>query len=411
MNKTKHIPIRCKGSRSLSYRVLKPFQGNLKEMSKVSADKLKASILKYGWRFPIFVWKNGKSEWIHDGHGRLLVLKSMISDGYTIDNLPVADIEAKNKREAGELLLALNSRYQSITDEGLYEFMNTMEIDPIDLDMFDLPDIDLDEFREGYFEDTPPDEGEDDAPEVPKKPKSKLGDLYQLGGHRVLCGDATKVEDVERLMDGEKADMVFTDPPYGIAVVKNNMVGADFGVAKKGGYKPVIGDETTETAIKSFQLCADLNIESLVFWGGNYYASDLPPSKCWFIWDKREDTGIENTFADCEIAWTNLSGASRIHRQLWNGMIRKGESEKRVHPTQKPLALAEWCFDKCKSTTILDPFLGSGTTLIASEKTSRICYGMELDPHYIDVIVQRWVDYTGQTGILKNGKKIKWQTS
>ncbi len=177
MSKSKHIPIRCKGSRTLSYRVLKPFQGNLKEMSKDSADKLRASILKYGWRFPVFVWKEGKTEWVHDGHGRLLVLKSLIAEGYTIDDLPVADIEAKDKREAAELLLALNSHYGRLTEEGLYEFMHDMEIDPAALTAIDLPDIDMSEFLEGYFE-TPGAEGGE--PEKEKAAKTCPSCGYEL---------------------------------------------------------------------------------------------------------------------------------------------------------------------------------------------------------------------------------------
>jgi 16S rRNA G966 N2-methylase RsmD len=240
----------------------------------------------------------------------------------------------------------------------------------------------------------------DDVPEPPTEPITKPGDLWILGNHRLLCGDSTDVLAVERLMDGQKADMVFTDPPYGVSVVKDGKVGADFGVAKKGRYAEVIGDDTTQTAHDAIAICQSLKVPVQIYWGGNYYADRLPPTSCWLIWDKRGDSGIVNTFADCELAWTNMTGPARIHKQLWNGMIREGEKDKRVHPTQKPVALAEWAVEQyLKGSTVLDLFLGSGSTLIACEKLRKACYGMEMSPAYCDVIVKRWEDFTGNTAV------------
>ncbi len=248
-----------------------------------------------------------------------------------------------------------------------------------------------------------PEEGNtdpDDAPEPPEDPITKPGDLWVLGNHRLLCGDSTNPQHVERLMDGKKADMVFTDPPYGVSVVKDGKVGADFGVAKKGQYAEVIGDSTTQTAHDAIALCQSLEIPVQVYWGGNYYADKLPPTSCWLVWDKRGDSGIVNTFADCELAWTNMTGPARVYKQLWNGMIREGEKDKRVHPTQKPVALAEWAIDQYSNgQIILDLFLGSGSALIACEKLRKACYGMEMSPAYCDVIVKRWEDFTGNTAV------------
>src|SRR4030066_1166258 len=151
-NKCNKIDIGCKGSRTILHSKLKPFQGSLKEMSKLSAEKLKASILKYGWRFPVFVWNDGKTDWIHDGPGRLLVLAELLKEGYTIDALPLVHIHAKDRKEAAELLLAVNSKYQTVTEEGLYQFMHEMELKMEDLTAFDLPDIDMEQFEAGYFE-------------------------------------------------------------------------------------------------------------------------------------------------------------------------------------------------------------------------------------------------------------------
>ena len=236
----------------------------------------------------------------------------------------------------------------------------------------------------------------DDVPEIPEEPITKKGDLYILGNHRLLCGDSTNIQHVEKLMDNKKADMVFTDPPYGVNIVKNNMVGADFGIAKKGKFKEVIGDSTINTAIDAIKICQSLKIPIQIFWGGNYYAHELPPSSCWLIWDKRGDSGIVNTFADCELAWSNMTKPARIYKQLWNGMIREGEKDKRVHPTQKPVGLSEWAISNfLEDQIVLDLFLGSGSTLIACEKLNKSCFGLEMSTHYCDVIVKRWEDFTG----------------
>ena len=145
---SKVIAIKCKGSRYISHSELKTFQGNLKEMTKDSARKLRASILNHGWVAPVFIW-NGNE--ILDGHGRLLVLAELLKEGYTIDALPVVDIEAKTKKEAAEILLAINSKYQSVTEEGLQEFMFNMELGLDDLVNIELPDIDLEHFESNFF--------------------------------------------------------------------------------------------------------------------------------------------------------------------------------------------------------------------------------------------------------------------
>lgn len=142
--KIKNILIRCKGNRYLPHTKLKTFQGNLKEMSKKNSLKLRAQIIKHGWIVPIFVWKNGKNEEILDGHGRLLVLEDMIKEGYTIDDLPIVDIMAKTKKEAGEILLSINSHYQVITADGFDNFINEMKLSLKDLDNIVLPDINID---------------------------------------------------------------------------------------------------------------------------------------------------------------------------------------------------------------------------------------------------------------------------
>jgi 16S rRNA G966 N2-methylase RsmD len=242
---------------------------------------------------------------------------------------------------------------------------------------------------------------EDSVPEVPEEPVSKPGDIFALGAHRLMCGDATSITDVDLLMGGNKADMVYTDPPYGISIVQRNSVGGEK-LAKTGVYAPIIGDDTVETAADAYSLCAGLEISVLIFWGGNHYADRLPASSCWIVWDK-ENTG---NFADAELAWTNQKTAVRIFKHQWNGMIKASErGAKRAHPTQKPVALAEWVFEQYgkPKDKVLDLFGGSGSTLIACEKTGRKCFMMEMAPAYVDVILNRWAEATGKDPVHENG--------
>lgn len=248
---------------------------------------------------------------------------------------------------------------------------------------------------------------EDEVPEVSdEEPISKLGEVYQLGRHRLMCGSATDVDNVKELMSGRVANLVFTDPPYGISVVTGGKVGADFGVAKKGKYSDVIGDDTIETAKDFYNTFVSLGIDRFIIWGGNYFTSFLPQSDGWLIWDKRGDSGIRNTFADGEMAWCSFHTPVRIYKQLWNGMIREGEKDKRVHPTQKPLqTLSSILKDFTKENDIVvDVFGGSGSILIACEQTDRTCFMMELDPKYCDVIRKRYENYTLKSRMEQDAK-------
>lgn len=236
----------------------------------------------------------------------------------------------------------------------------------------------------------------DAVPPVPDEPITRPGDLWTLGRHRLLCGDCTDPLTVDRLIGGARVAMVYTDPPYGVDVVQGGHIGGT-NLAQVGTYAPVVGDDSTETAIDAYRLCAALGIPALIFWGGNHYASALPDSRCWLVWDKREGMS-SNAFADCELAWTNLDRPARLFAHRWVGMLRASErDQKRVHPTQKPVALAEWAFSEFGDSgdSVLDLFGGSGSTLIAAEQTGRAAYLCEISPAYCDVIVARWEQFTG----------------
>ena len=232
---------------------------------------------------------------------------------------------------------------------------------------------------------------EDEVPEVPEEPKAKLGDIYQLGNHRLMCGDSTSIDDIEKLMNNEKADMVFTDPPYGMNAVSKS------GVLSEKYKTDIMNDDDNTVAIDSFNLCNNYFKETKqVWWGANYYTECLPSAECWIVWDKNNG-GSDQTY--CELAWTNF-------RSVVRQFTMASEKINRVHQTQKPLNLISQIFKKFDKNNeynnIVDLFGGSGSTLIACEQLNRKCYMMELDPHYIDVIIQRWENFTGEKAVKIN---------
>ena len=176
-------------------------------------------------------------------------------------------------------------------------------------------------------------------------------------------------------------------------------------------YLKIKGDESIDTAKEFYDLCIKMDIKNILLWGGNYFTDFLYPSRCWVVWDK-EMTG---NFSQAEMAWTSFSkGGISIFKHLWNGLSREGgrkeELKSRVHPTQKPVGLFIKIFQRFDGfKTIYDGFMGSGSTLIACEAVNRECYGIEYEPHYAQVIIQRWCDYTSIDAIKINGKEVSWE--
>jgi 16S rRNA G966 N2-methylase RsmD len=251
-------------------------------------------------------------------------------------------------------------------------------------------------------------EAEEDDYEEPENLKVDvvLGDLIEFECtdgrvHRLICGDSTDSDTVAKLMNGEKADMVFTDPPYGISHSGKGIKGS----AKENDFGEILGDNDVTVAIDAFNLCQSLFSDAtMIFWGANYYSSCLPNGFGWLVWDKQREG---NTFSGAELAFVNKGVKLDVFRHQWHGMIKGSEmGEKRVHPTQKPIALIEWSFINYKAQDkILDLFLGSGSTMAASHKTSRKCYGMELDPKYCQVIIDRMQKLDSSIKVKINSKE------
>ena len=243
----------------------------------------------------------------------------------------------------------------------------------------------------------------------------KYGDIYLLGQHRLMCGDATKRDDVLKLVGNEKINLVLTDPPYGMKCQsKDGAIGGSkkfTGVIFMRNGKPreprilnaikrpqLIGDNSSESARKNYEIVKDL-ADTLIFWGGQYFADFLPVSGGWLFWDKR-NTG--NSFSDGELAWTNKGKRVRKYTFLQNGCCRQGSRKLAggltlLHPTQKPVELHMQILQDFSHEwdVVLDCFGGSGTTLIACEQVGRKCLMMEISEDYCNIICDRFQKLTG----------------
>lgn len=256
---------------------------------------------------------------------------------------------------------------------------------------FDADDLDLLLRDLGTDAEPPPDPGAqiNRAEELNETWQVQPGDLWEIPSqatpgkaHRLMCGDSTKSEDVARLMGGEKADAVITDPPYGINH-DTDYTRFSGGLSDSRNFgDPIRGDSTPFNPVRL------LDYKFVILWGANAY-SDKLPCGTWLVWDKRYE-GQEKILSDGEVAWFNSGHGVYIFNYTWNGFLREDERGKTLHPTQKPVALFEWCFTYIKSAQLIfDPYCGSGPVMAAAERTGRICYGMEIEPKYIAVALER----------------------
>jgi DNA modification methylase len=379
-----------------------PWEKNPRGIKTKDYERLKRQILELGVYKPLLAVRENGHYIVLGGNMRIRALKDI-----GVKEVEVSIVKAKTETERIKYALSDNDRAGFYEEDKLaelvYPHLAEIKLEDYKVDLGEP--IDLKAVVERYGPDL--DEKADDVPEIDDTPAiTKMGDLFTLGKHRLLCGDSTKAEDVARLMRGEKAGMVFTDPPYGIDIVKIDAVGGGGPLHFKTGkvgfdrrvkaniYRQIEGDNSPDAARKALGYYP--SVKNRIIFGGQFFPF-LPLSRCWIVWDKN-NTG---TFGDAELAWTSFDKPIRLYRYTWNGLQREGprteELKGRVHPTQKPVGLfSKILFDFSKENEIIiDPFLGSGTTLIAAEKTARVCYGIEIDPKYCDVIIKRYADYMG----------------
>ena len=356
-----------------------PYVKNSRTHSDEQIAQIAASIKEFGWTNPILV---DGSNGIIAGHGRLMAARKL---GFKeVPTIELADLTETQKKAyiIADNRLALNAGWDN---EMLTIELNDLLADGFALEILGFDTKELNALLEPEVVEGLTDE--DAVPEVPDEPKTKMGDIYQLGNHRLMCGDSTSIDAVDNLMQGTYPDLIHTDPPYGMNAVSKSSV------LKKNYKTDILGDDTPDVAKDAFNLIYGLYPEAKhIWWGANYYCSALPDSECWLVWDKNNGQSDQT---DCELAWANF-------RSVVRQFTKASEKTNRVHPTQKPVALMEWIIKRFKlsANTIADYFGGSGSTLIAAEKHGIQAFIMEFDPKFCDVIVRRWEDFTGKKAVL-----------
>ena len=331
-----------------------------------AVDAVAASIKEFGFKVPIIVDANNV---IVAGHTRL---KAALKLG--LEKVPCIKADDLSPEQLKAFRLADNKVGELATWDFDKLEQELDELDSLELD-FEMSDFG---FEIGGGTEQPEIIEDDFNEELPDEPKAKLGDVYELGGHRIICGDSTDITVIDRLMDGVKADMVMTDPPYGINAEKMTM-----GSGAKEFYRGKDWDSERPDISIALTLA-----DNICIWGGNYFTDVLPISNDWLVWHKKND-GL--SFSECELAWTNFGRNIRHISHHWG-------NEKKLHVTMKPIEVIAWAIQQAKekAEVIVDLFGGSGSTLIACEQLNRKCYMCELDPKYIDVIISRWEKFTGK---------------
>ena len=382
---------------------VKPYNNNPRDISKAAIEKVTLSIKEFGFQQPIVVDKNNI---IIAGHTRLEAAKQL-----KLKEVPVVVAKNLSDNQAKAYRLMDNrSGQESNWDKKLLELeLSLLNDENINLDLTGFDEVELSKL----IVDEKTGLTEDDAIPEPKEAICKLGDIWQLGKHRLLCGDSTKEEDVNKLMDGAKADMVFTDPPYGI-----NYSGGRTQVVEKKTYGKILNDN-----LKGLELGNLIaNLFSFTKSESDYYICVSPLEQKPFldviennklkldaviVWDKKNaGLGYMRYRRQCEfilyIKGKKFKKGDKSDFDLWQ--INRDNAQKYVHGTQKPVALSSRAIlnSSKKEDFILDIFGGSGSTLIACEKINRNCYMMELDTTYCDIIIERWQNYTGKKAIKIN---------
>ena len=390
---------------NLGLEEIKPYEKNPRNNDN-AVDAVAASIREFGFKVPIII---DKDNIIVAGHTRYKAAKKL-----GLKTVPCIKADDLTDEQVKAFRLADNK----VAEQAEWDFdLLNEELETITMDMeqfgFDLPEDDEEE--------TPTEIIEDDVPDVPEEPKSKYGQVYQLGNHRLMCGDSTKKEDVDKLLNGVKADLLFTDPPYNVSMESKSKE-----VLKSDNYSHIENDNLSEDEFKIFLQSVFTNANDSLKDDASYYVFSCQggDSELIMMMMMRE-CGIRCRH---QIIWVKdapvfsmgrldydykhepiLYGWKKKHNFYRNGQQDKSVWEfkrtaNKLHPTMKPIELIVNALMNStkKGNIVLDLFGGSGSTLMACEQTERINYSMEFDPHYVDVIIQRWENFTGKKAVLLN---------
>ena len=410
---------------------LAPYAQNTKKHDQKQIENVANSIRRFGWQQPIVIDEN---DVVVIGHCRLLAAKQL---GMT--EVPVTVASGLTDEEIRELRIADNRTNESPWD------MEMLEKELADLD-FEGFDLDFDSIVQTTEEATQNVAEDDYEAEPPKTPRAKIGDIYQLGNHRLMCGSSTNIEDVEKLMNGDTARMLFTSPPYSdmreyeggknldvdnIALFiatyrlftdyqcvnlgiqrKNHEIYPYWDryieIAKDSGYKLMswnVWDKMTCGSIGQQSAFFPIRHEWVFVFGTEFYEINL-------TWAKKEESIHGKRYrkvrqADGSMKVSSKGDETKPYKQMESvlQLLPEMGAVRSQHPATFPVGLpAEYIKSMSdEGDIVIEPFCGSGTTLIACEQLGRCCYGMELEPKYVDVIINRWEQLTGEKAVLLNG--------
>jgi len=378
---------------------LKPWERNPRQINEGQAARLKESFEEFGQIETIAI---GPGNEVYNGHQRLNVLMAEHGGEYEVECRQSSRELTEKEREKLTVFL-----HKGAAGEWDWDILaNEFEFE-------ELVEWGFEEQELIGFEQEPKEAPEpkiDEAEELLEKWEVQSGQIWQLGDHRVICGDCTDKVVVDRLMGGETADMVITDPPYGMGLDTNYAPITGFNKAMKReikgkNYDKVVGDDeeyNPEQILEYFS-----SVKEIFLWGADYYSRYIP-SGGWFVWDKcvTEDGKISEAAesmigSNFELCWSKKRHKRVIVRKYHRGFTSVDKS-KRQHPTQKPIQLFEWFIEKFSNAedVIADFYIGSGTAVLACEQLNRKCYGVEIEPKYVAVTIERWHEMTGETPLL-----------
>ena len=386
-----------------------PYASNSRTHSDAQVAQIAASIREFGWTNPILI--DGDNT-IIAGHGRLLAARKL-----GMEEVPAIVLDHLTKAQQRALVIADN---QLALNAGWDIDMLKAEIEDLKLEDFDLGLLGFDDkFLDGLLEPEPT-EGltdEDAVPEVPAIPVTVEGDVWVLGNHRLMCGDSTSMSSFDTLMDGARADIIFTDPPYGMSYGGGRAAGSTKKGALVKAHGMIMNDDLQGDDLIGLVRDAIATSTASMKEGGALYAcftwrtyaefeagleSCGHKVKACIVWDKKS-IGLGNSNYRPQHEFIFYCGGQwygdKSESDVW--YMSRGNTGAYVHPTQKPVELVERALNNSSKAgdIVIDCFGGSGSTLIACEKTNRHARLMELDPKYCDVIIKRWQDFTGQQAV------------
>jgi len=383
---------------------LKPYARNAKMHGADQVAKIAASMAEFGWTVPCLVSDDGE---LIAGHGRVLAAEKLgLRDAPVIVLGHLSDEQRRAYRITDNKLTELGEWDEAVLSGEL----QLLAAEDFDLSLIGFDDAELDALLSGLDEETDT-EGEDDIPEPPEDPVSRPGNLWTLGNHRLLCGDATVATDVERVLGTVKPLLMVTDPPYGVEYDPGwrNKTGAS--ATKRTG--KVLNDDRADWREAWALFPGDV----AYVWHGALHAGEVAESlevsgfkiRSQIIWAKdrlvlsRGDYHWQHEPCLYAVKKTGKGhwAGDRKQTTLWQ-IANKDQDADTVHGTQKPVECMRRPIlnDSSPGQAVYEPFMGSGTTLIAAETTGRVCYGIELNPAYVDVAVERWQQFTGRTAAL-----------